>query len=823
MPEICSRTLIRSVVLSGLVVYAGCTAQTTTLRPEGPGETPAQPASPVVAQAEPARPSGTPTPSAEPAPSQPPLTSEPAPQPPSGPEQPATEVTPATPVQITGVQVEQHGPSSVTITITADGPASSYESFSLPDPPRIVIDIPNARRALTSQNGEWKAGPISQVRIAQYRERPVPTVRVVVDLREPLSYKLAVSGNQYKVSVGEAPPPTQAALPAAPAPEKKEEAPAVPQPEAGKVAKLEFQTPPGKSRIVISTAGRVSYNLAELTNPPRLVIDILDAVIEAEAQQGLGAQQLGGPVERVRAAQYQQDPQKIVRVVTDLKQAVKYEIQQTPESIVLDLITPTVTAERPVPPPPPAPVVPPAPSPERVERPAPPSPPVRALPPRAPAPEPLRPALAPQPVRGRGRLSMDFKDAEITNLLRIIAEVSGLNVVVSDEVKGKITVRLVNVEWPQALDVILKTSNLGYVQDGNILRVASQASIQKEKEERARALTEEAKAQEAQVQLEPLVMRVLAVNYARAEDMAKQLDRLKTKTRGTITPDGRTNTVIVEDVAAAIEKMEGLLKRLDIPTPQVFIEARIVEATRGFSRSLGIEWGFAGVAQTHPPINFFSSRTGTDVAPPTTTVPLFLNFPASGTNPSAIAMTVGSFASAFFGARLSAAESENKVKTLSAPKIATLDNEEAEIKQGTQIPFTTVDSSGRTVISFVDAFIRLKVKPHITNDQRISMKVEAERSFPGDRIDFAGGFAFPINTRKATTNILIPNGGTVVIGGLLQITERESETRLPFLAKIPVLGYLFKSHAIGPDDKAELLVFMTPRILQEPRVAQQRP
>ncbi len=423
---------------------------------------------------------------------------------------------------------------------------------------------------------------------------------------------------------------------------------------------------------------------------------------------------------------------------------------------------------------------------------------------------------------------MDFKDAEITNLLRIIAEVSGFNIVVSDEVKGKITVRLINVEWPQALNVILRTANLGYTQDGNIIRVASQASIQKEKEERARALTEEVKAQEAQAQLEPLVMRVLPVNYARADDMAKQLDRLKSKTRGTITPDGRTNTIIVEDVSTAIEKMEGLLKRLDVPTPQVFIEARIVEATRSFSRSLGIEYGFFGEVTSgskQSPINIFSSATGTAITPPTTTpIPLFVNFPAAGTNPAALAVTLGSIANSFtLNARLSAAESESKVKTLSAPKVATLDNEEAEIKQGTQIPFTTVDSSGRTVVSFTDAFIRLKVKPHITNDQRISMKVEAERSFPGDRIDFAGGFAFPINTRKATTNILIPNGGTVVIGGLLQITERESEARVPFLAKIPVLGYLFKNNSIGPDDKAELLVFLTPRILQEPRVAQQRP
>ncbi len=148
-----------------------------------------------------------------------------------------------------------------------------------------------------------------------------------------------------------------------------------------------------------------------------------------------------------------------------------------------------------------------------------------------------------------------------------------------------------------------------------------------------------------------------------------------------------------------------------------------------------------------------------------------------------------------------------------------MDNQEAEIKQGQQVPYTTIDSSGRTVVAFQDAFIRLKVTPHITNDKRISMKVEAERSFPGDRVDFAGGFVFPINTRKATTNVLVSNGSTIVIGGLLQSDERWSESRVPWISKVPVLGSIFKSTSIGPDQKVELLIFLTPTILEEARVS----
>jgi type IV pilus assembly protein PilQ len=171
------------------------------------------------------------------------------------------------------------------------------------------------------------------------------------------------------------------------------------------------------------------------------------------------------------------------------------------------------------------------------------------------------------------------------------------------------------------------------------------------------------------------------------------------------------------------------------------------------------------------------------------------------------------------GLRLSAGESEGKVRTLSAPRIATLDNKQAEIKQGTQIPYTTIDSSGRTVIAFIDAFIRLKVTPHITNDRRISMEVEAERSFPADRIDFAGGFSFPINTRKAQTNVLASNGSTVVIGGLMQSDERTTESRIPWISKVPVLGSLFKSTSVGPEAKVELLIFLTPTILEEASVS----
>ncbi|NJD67396.1 MAG: type IV pilus secretin PilQ, partial [candidate division NC10 bacterium] len=199
-------------------------------------------------------------------------------------------------------------------------------------------------------------------------------------------------------------------------------------------------------------------------------------------------------------------------------------------------------------------------------------------------------------------------------------------------------------------------------------------------------------------------------------------------------------------------------------------------------------------------------------------IPLAVNLPVASPH-FALGMTIGSLANRFLvGAQLSAAETQGKIRTLSSPRVATQDNEEAEIKQGTQVPYTTIDSSGRTVVQFQDAFIKLKVKPHITPDGRVSMKVEAERSFPGQRVDFSQGFVFPINTRKATTNIMVQNGSTVVIGGLLQSTEAITTDQVPFFGDIPILGWLFKRRSLGPDERIELLIFLTPSVLQDARL-----
>ena len=803
------------------------------------GELQPPPATPVVAAPAPAAPA----PVALPAPP-PPMVASPPPPPPAPP--PAPIAAPAPPpapargtIEVTGVEVQESRPNGVVVLVSGDGPISTYESFALPDPPRLVVDIPNALHAI-SQPISARPPLVSAVRSSQYRERPVQIVRIVMDLRSALPYRIVTAQNQLRVDLGGAAEGTAAA----PAPETKATpvvaappvapakaapvattAPSVPR-AAGKVTRVDVQSVRGRQQIAIRTSGPVTYAVAENTDPLGIAVDVNGAMIEPAAARTVDLGQVSSPISRLRASQYQTDPAPTVRVVADLRGPARYDVRQTPSAIVVDFLNPA----RPASAPPPAPV--PMPAPVVVAQAAPPAAP--------PMPAPVVVAQAAPPAApGTGRLSMDFRDADINNLLRIIAEVSGMNVVAGGDVTGKVTVRLVNVEWQQALDVILRINGMGYEIDGNIIRVAPQAKLAAEQRSREEARAREQKAKEdalkaereqkrEQVQLEPLKDEVIAVNYAKAADVVKNLDRLKTPGRpdASLVVDDRTNKLILRETPATLVRMKDLLRELDRATPQVLIEARLVEATRNFAQSLGVEWGFnanmtMSSLQSPQPVSLFTSPVGTPLAIPAATgaIPLAISMPA--TSPTA---SVGLIANSLFsnrlalGARISAGESENKVRTLSSPKVATMDNQEAEIKQGQQVPYTTIDSSGRTVVAYTDAYIRLKVTPHITNDKRISMKVEAERSFPGDRIDYAGGFSFPINTRKATTNVLVSNGSTIVIGGLLQSDERWSESRIPWISKVPVLGSLFKSTSIGPEGKIELLIFLTPTILEEPKI-----
>jgi len=418
--------------------------------------------------------------------------------------------------------------------------------------------------------------------------------------------------------------------------------------------------------------------------------------------------------------------------------------------------------------------------------------------------------------RGR-RISLDLKDADIQNVLRLLSDVSKLNIVAGDDVQGSVTIKLRNVPWDQALDIILSSRQLDKVRNGNIIRVAPIEVLRKEEElrlERRRAREE----------LEPLKVRLIPVSYAAANDIEPQVTSLLSS-RGKVNIDERTNVLIVEDIDAHLVKIERLVRTLDTQTPQVLIESRIVEARNNFSRELGIQWGGS--------VNFsqqFGNQTGLDfpsnvivsggaddqqnnqtggVQP---TPQYAVNLPATvgSGGGGALGFILGSVdGSAIINLRLSAAEAVGRIKLVSAPKIVTMDNKEARILSGEKVPITVITANGPTT-RFINANLELGVTPHVTQDGAILMKIEAKKNELSDRVDFLG--VPGILTNEATTEMIVQDGDTAVLGGLYRRNTQENEAYVPWIGKVPVLGWLFKTTS-REDTRNELLIFISPRIV----------
>ena len=417
------------------------------------------------------------------------------------------------------------------------------------------------------------------------------------------------------------------------------------------------------------------------------------------------------------------------------------------------------------------------------------------------------------------RISMDFKDADLSNVFRIIAEVSNLNIITTDDVKGKVSLRLVNVPWDQALDIVLKSKNLGARQEGNILRIAPLTTLRAE--EKAR-LDSQKEVEKLQASLEGVV-ETIPVNYSKASDLQAKIKDLLSE-GGKIQIDDRTNMIVIRDIRKNVDAVKSLIATLDTATPQVLIEARIVEVDTSFSRELGVQWGgikqgavngyLAGVSGYQDAGGSFLSGLPISNTPnPFETANYAVNLPAAVGQGSGGGISFGIIRNSFrLDVSLTALEASGKGKVVSSPKVVTIDNKEAVIEQGTQIPYSTVSASG-TNTQFVDATLSLKVTPHITPEGSVIMKVEAKNDSQGA----TGATGQPaINKKKATTEVLVRDGETAVIGGILQISRNENEQAVPWLSKIPLLGYLFRKDTTSTSNR-ELLIFITPKIIkQEP-------
>ncbi|MBN2715342.1 MAG: type IV pilus secretin PilQ [Deltaproteobacteria bacterium] len=421
------------------------------------------------------------------------------------------------------------------------------------------------------------------------------------------------------------------------------------------------------------------------------------------------------------------------------------------------------------------------------------------------------------------RIDLDFKNADIHNILRLLADVGHVNIITSDDVSGSVTIRMRDVPWDQALDVILQTKGLGKVKQGNLIRVAPLAVLEAEYEKAIERI-------KMNKEMKPLETRLIPVSYATAGELMPRAQDLISD-RGKLSVDARTNVIIARDVAEILDQIEALIRNLDTQTPQVLIEGRIVEATSTFAREIGIQWGgdFAASSATGNPTGLgFPSSVGVAGGATDGNAPIAGLTPVAGGQPNpnfavnlpaatgtgsggALGISLGSISNnANLNLRLSAMEEEGTLRILSSPKILTLDNRQAHIEQGTMIPYSRVSANG-VQTSFKEAKLNLTVTPHVTADGSVLLDINMTRDEPDFNNKGARGDP-TILKREAKTELLVNDGHTAVIGGIFTRNHGRSYKKVPFFGDIPILGWLFKSRS-DSDRRSEMLIFITPTIV----------
>jgi type IV pilus assembly protein PilQ len=565
-----------------------------------------------------------------------------------------------------------------------------------------------------------------------------------------------------------------------------------------------------------------------LEKPLRLVLDLFDTSCAVSAPVMTVNK---GPLGKVRVAQFQADiPHPITRMVFDLKEPGGYTLDSKNNELVISFLKshaspePAVTAPKPTEPVPEA---------AKIEKLAP-----ASTPSPLPAPNHAQETenktsqaasqaqtqedkFKPKVLTGEEEkytgeiISLKFKDGDIRDIVLYLAEFANLNVVFDPDVRGVVTCDLRDVPWDQALDIILRNNKLGKVIEGNVLRIAPIGILTREDEEQ-RAL------RESKEMAGPLIVKTITLSYSKAKDVSALLSSKKS-VRGIITIDDRTNTLIIEDVKDKLELLEKLISVLDTPTPQVSIEARIVEATSTFIRNLGIQWGYKGIADP-----FYGNATSlkfpNKILADGNLIPVGevtkgisgplggygINLPAPAFN-TAIGFSFANVLDTFrLDVALSALETEGNGRIISSPKVTTQNNQPAEIIQGRQIPVQTVANFTVTT-RYVNAALELRTTPQITAEGTIIMTVEIQNN-AADFSNLVQGIP-PITTQSAKTTVMIPDGGTTVIGGIYRTEDSVTRDRVPFLHKIPIIGNLFRSFARTKQNR-ELLIFITPRIIK---------
>jgi type IV pilus assembly protein PilQ len=646
-------------------------------------------------------------------------------------------------------------------------------------PPRIALDLPGVTNAMGKSNVEINQGNLRSVSIAQAGER----TRLVLNLKAPAGYRAQIDGKVLVVSLDNNAPATLASSSGQPT----RFAESLNRTQLS-LRDIDFRRgADGAGRVVVELPNnQVGVDIRQ--QGQSLIVEFLRSSLPDNLRRRLDVTDFGTPVQSITTTQ-QGDR---VRMTVDPRGAWEHSAYQSDNQFVLEV--------------------------------------------RAQKVDPNK------LVQGAGyageKLSLNFQNIEVRALLQVIADFTNFNVVTSDTVTGNVTLRLKDVPWDQALDIILQAKNLGLRKSGNVILIAPKDELNaKEKIEL------EAKQQIAA--LEPVRTQSFQLNYAKAQDIANGLTGQASgggsssgtasrilSPRGSVVFETRTNQLFVSDIPSKLEEIQALIAKIDIPVRQVLIESRIVIADDTFGRSLGVRLGAAdlrGVRGGVPGygvagdtrvtvggnLNAVGSQTlqtgGSGVTFSDTN---FLNLPATGQNgfdPATFALSLfGASANRFLNLEISALEADGKGKVVSSPRVVTADQQKALIEQGEELPYQVATSSGATSLQFRKANLKLEVTPQVTPEGNVILDVDVTK----DSVGRATAAGFAINTKHVKTQVLVENGGTVVIGGIFEQNDREDITKVPFLGDVPYLGNLFKTKTTS-SSKTELLIFLTPKIVTD--------
>jgi len=675
---------------------------------------------------------------------------------------------------ITAIDLSRHGNQQRLHISLKQLPSAAPTTFITQNPPRLVVDFPSTINATGQTRRVLDSGDIRHIDIIQVADR----TRLVVFLKRPLAFSSHIQNQQFLVSLFE--PGSSSSI----VHKDNSSAASILAAEKNIILDIDFRRGSNDTGRIIIDLAKTQSAIDVRRQGQTVVIDFMKTSLPDVLRRRLDVKDFGTPVQIVTAST-QSD---MVRMVIEPSGLWEHMAWQTDRRLIVEV-------------------------------------------------RPVKNELGKSTSSGRGyrgeKLSLNFQNIEVRALLQVIADFTGLNVVASDSVSGQLTLRLKDVPWDQALDIVMQARGLDMRRNGNVLWIAPKDEL----------LTKERLELEQRAQiseLEPLVTETFQLNYQKA-DAFRQVFGLDGQVgrgsilsrRGSASSEPRTNKLFITDTPSRLDEVRKLILLTDVPTRQVMIEARIVEADDKFSKNLGAKLGFTDLnsaAGGSQGINLPGSsrlsvagnyagvgeRTGQITAGAGTYVPnsQFVSLPAASINgaaPGSLAVSLFSAgANRFLNLELSALEAEGKGKIISSPRVVTADQQAAIIEQGEEIPYQQATSSGATSIQFKKANLKLEVTPQITPDGNIILMVDVAKDSRG----VAVGSSFAINTKHVKTNVQVENGGTVVLGGIFTQTEIDGLTKVPFFGDIPLLGHLFRS-TTKTRDRTELLIFITPHVVAE--------